>query len=133
VPASTATAITAFQNEIAYLQANPDGLVVDVMRNPGGNVSYLNIILSYPMPSHWTSIGYELVTDKWVVAVSSALTSAKPQGAPQNYIAGLQTIEDAILSANQQFDGRTAAVPLDDATIDQAVLSGAGSTASTTL
>jgi len=119
-PSSATTAIAAFQNEIAYLQANTDGLVVDVMRNPGGDVSYLNIILSYLMPSRWTSIGYELrATSEWVAAISSALTSAKAQGAPQSIIAGLQNIADAILTANQQLAGRTTAVPLDDVTIDR--------------
>jgi len=116
-PPGFTTAITAFQNEIAYLQANTDGLVVDVMRNPGGDLSYLNFILSYFMPSRWISIGYELrATSEWVAAVSSTLSSAQAQGAPENVIAGLQTLEDAILKANQQLAGRTAALPLDDAT-----------------
>jgi len=119
-PISTTTAIGAFQNEIAYLQENTDALVVDVMRNPGGDVSYLNTLLSYLMPSRWTSIGYELrATSEWVAAISSALTLARAQGAPQSTIAGLQSIADAILTANQQLAGRTAAVPLDGVTIDR--------------
>src|SRR5205823_6508042 len=52
-PASTLAAVTSFQSEMAYLQANTDGLVVDVMRNPGGLGSYTNQILSLLMPALW--------------------------------------------------------------------------------
>ena len=37
-PANTTTALTTFQTEIAFFQANTEGLVIDVMRNPGGSV-----------------------------------------------------------------------------------------------
>ena len=119
-PTNATTALTAFQNEIAFFQANTEGLVVDVMRNPGGSVSYLNAIVSNLMPGTWRSIPFELrATSEWVVAVSSALVSAAAQGAPQSILDQLQKIKDAIVTANAAMRGRTAAIPLDDVTIDR--------------
>jgi len=119
-PANTTAALTAFQNEIAFFQANTEGLVVDEMRNPGGSVGYLNVIVSYLMPSKWRSIPFELrATSEWVVAISSSLVSATAQGAPQTYIDLLQMIKDEIVAANGAMRGRTKPIPLDDVTIDR--------------
>jgi hypothetical protein len=119
-PMNTTTALNSFLTEIAYFQANTAGLVVDDMRNPGGNVAYVNQILSILIPTQWRSIPFQLrATSEWVVEVSSALEQIKAAGAPQSYIDLLQAIKDAVLSANQQMRGLTTAVPLDDVTIDR--------------
>ena len=120
-PINTTVALTAFQSEIAFFQANTEGLVVDEMRNPGGSVSYLNAIVSYLMPSKWRSIPFELrATSEWVEAISSSLVSAAALGAPQSYLDLLQLIKDEIVAANSAMRGRTKPIPLDDVTIDRA-------------
>ncbi|MCU1233560.1 MAG: peptidase, partial [Candidatus Solibacter sp.] len=119
-PLNTTTALTAFVNEIAYFQANTEGLVIDEMRNPGGTVSYLNAILSYLMPTKWRSIPFELrASSEWVRAISSSLVSAAAQGAPQQILDLLQLIKDEIVTANRAMRGRTKPIPLDDVTIDR--------------
>jgi hypothetical protein len=119
-PTNTTAALAAFQNEIAYFQANTEALVVDDMRNPGGSVGYLNAIVSYLMPDTWRSIAFELrATSEWVESVSSALVSAVALGAPQSYIDLLQMIKDEITTANSAMRGRTKPIPLDDVTIDR--------------
>ena len=42
-----AFALTQFGVEIAFLEANTDGLVVDVMRNPGGLIEYGHSLSEY--------------------------------------------------------------------------------------
>ncbi|MBZ5617113.1 MAG: PDZ domain-containing protein [Acidobacteriia bacterium] len=119
-PLNQTTALTAFQTEIAYFQANTDGLVVDEMRNPGGSVSYLNLIVSLLMPNTWRSIPFALrATSELVVAISSAYESAKAQGAPQSILDLLAALKTAILTANDQMRGDTVPIPLDDVTIDR--------------
>ncbi len=119
-PTNTTTALIAFQNEIAYFQANTEGLVIDDMRNPGGSVGYLNAIVSYLMPTQWRSIPFELrATSEWVNAVSSSLVSAASAGAPQSYLDLLGMIKTEILAANAAQRGRTKPIPLDDVTIDR--------------
>jgi hypothetical protein len=122
-PTNTTAALTAFQNEMAYFQANTDGLVIDEMRNPGGSASYVNQLLSLVMPVPWRAMGFEIrATSDWVVQISSALEQAKAARAPQNIIDLLEMIKGAIVNANASFRGRTEPVPLDTATLDRSPL-----------
>ena len=119
-PSSSTTAATAFRNEIAFFEQNTDGLIVDVMRNPGGSVSYLNQILALVMPTTWRSIAFEVrATSGWVASISSALEQAKALGAPQTTIDLYQAIKDEIVAANRAKRGRTNPIPLDDVVIDR--------------
>jgi C-terminal processing protease CtpA/Prc len=119
-PLNTSAALSIFQTEIAYFQANTEGLVVDEMRNPGGSVAYANAILSYLIPFKWRSIPFELrATSEFVRTFSSALVSASAQGAPQDTIDLLQMIKDEIVAANSAMRGRTKPIPLDIGTIDR--------------
>jgi hypothetical protein len=114
-PADEAFAESTFAKEIAYFQANTDGLVVDVTNNPGGSAYYANVLLSYLIPTTWTAVGFELrATTEWVYAISSALQAAQSQGAPQSLINLYQQLKQAIIAANRAQRGRTDALPLDD-------------------
>jgi Peptidase family S41/PDZ domain len=119
-PSSTTTATTSFRNEIAFFEQNTDGLIVDIMRNPGGSVSYLNQIVALLMPTTWRSIPFEVrATSSWIVSISSSIESAKAAGAPQATIDQLQAIKDAIVAANRAKRGRTVPIPLDDVVVDR--------------
>jgi hypothetical protein len=119
-PTNPTTALTTFLAEMAYFQANTEALVIDTMRNPGGNGSYTNSLLSLVMPTKWRSIPFELrATSEWVAAISSSLVSAASLGAPKSYLDLLQAIKDQILKANAAMRGRTEPIPLDDVTIDR--------------
>ncbi|HUQ93569.1 MAG TPA: S41 family peptidase [Bryobacteraceae bacterium] len=119
-PLNSTGAVTNFQREIAFFEANTDGLVVDVMRNPGGSVTYTEALLGYILPYTWTTIGFQLrATSQWVARISSALESAKAQQAPAEIIDQLQVIKDAIVSANREMRGLTTPVPLGGTTLEQ--------------
>lgn len=119
-PSNTNNALNQFFTEITYFQKNTDGLIIDEMRNPGGSVGYLNTIVSMLMPNKWRALAFEVrATSRWVASISSALESAKAQGAPQSIIDLFQAIKDKIVAANQANRGRTEAIPLDDVTIDR--------------
>jgi hypothetical protein len=119
-PANTSAALTAFQKEIAFFKANTDGLVVDVTRNPGGSLSYLNQILSQLFFATWRSIPFEVrATSGFISQISSALEQAKAQGAPPSIIALYQSIKDELVAANRANRGRTQPIPLDDIIIDR--------------
>ncbi|HEY6844275.1 MAG TPA: S41 family peptidase, partial [Thermoanaerobaculia bacterium] len=77
-PSNQATALNLFRSDIAFFEQNTDGLIVDVMRNPGGSVGYLNQILASLMPSQWRSIAFDVrATSTWIEEISAALESAK--------------------------------------------------------
>jgi len=118
-PSSTTLGGALFQAEIAYFQANTDALVVDVMRNPGGNGAYVNSLLSYLMPTQWSSIPFELrATSDWVVAISSSVVAASAV-ADQHTVDLLNAIKNEIVAANHAMRGRTNPIPLDDIVIDR--------------
>jgi len=119
-PASTSVALAAFQREIDFFKANTDGLVVDITRNPGGSVSYLNQIMSRLYVTTWRSIPFEVrATSAWVASISSSLEQAKAQGAPQSILDLLQSIKDEFIASNRANRGRTRPIPIDDVTIDR--------------
>lgn len=119
-PANSAVALAAFQGEMAYFQGNTDGLVIDTMRNPGGQLSYVNQLLSLVMPTQWRAMGFEVrATSSWVASISSALEAAKAAGAPQNILDLYETIKSAIVDANARLRGRTEPIPLDDVVLER--------------
>jgi len=94
--------------------------VVDITRNPGGSVSYLNQIMSRLYVTTWRSIPFEVrATSAWVASISSSLEQAKAQGAPQSILDLLQSIKDEFIAANRANRGRTRPIPIDDVTIDR--------------
>jgi peptidase S41-like protein/PDZ domain-containing protein len=120
-PANSVSALVAFQNEIAFFQANTDGLIVDNMRNPGGSVAFVNQLLRYLMPFRWSSILFEVrATSDWVVAFSAAVEQLKAAGGAPSQINQYQAIKDAIVDANRQMRGRTIPIPLDSLTAERA-------------
>ena len=119
-PADPNTALALFQREIAFFEQNTDGLIVDVMRNPGGSVSYLNTLASLLFTSTWRSVPFQVrATSSWIEEVSVAYEQAKALGAPQSILDLLQTLKNEIIAANSLNRGMTDPIPLDDVTIDR--------------
>jgi C-terminal processing protease CtpA/Prc len=119
-PGNQSRAVRQFQAEIAYFQANTDGLVVDDMRNPGGSVGYLNLLAQQLMPYPFRTVAYEVrATSGWVQSFSSSLSQAKAAGASQSTIDTYQNLLNAVLDANAQNRGRTGPLPVDGPTIER--------------
>lgn len=120
-PGSMSRALRQFAAEIAYFEANTDGLIVDDMRNPGGYVNYLNALAQYLIPYPFRTLGFEIrATSEWVMTLSSSVQQAKATGADQSTIDLLQQILDGVVQANNENRGRTAALPVDGPTLERA-------------
>ena len=119
-PNNTTLAINQFISEIVFFQQRTDGLIIDVMRNPGGSVFYDNLLLSVVHPTIFRSIPFQIrATSSWVAGFSSSITSAKAQGAEAWQIALLTNIYNDLVQANKENRGMTGPLPLDDVTIDR--------------
>ena len=59
-PTSTAAALTQFEREIAFFNANTDGLIVDEMRNTGGNLCYGENIAARLSTDYFRATGFRL-------------------------------------------------------------------------
>lgn len=112
-PSSTTTALTQFRNEMAYFQANTDGLVIDVMANGGGSLCYAESLISYLMPGQFRSVAYYIrATQFWVGVFSSNLTSARLGNADQWIIDLYSAYLKEIQLALAQNRGMTGNIPI---------------------
>ena len=112
-PASVSTALQQWNTEIAFMQANTDGLVIDVTRNSGGNICYTEEILRRLIPYQFRATGLELrATAYWVQQFSNAVESAKATGAPDYLIAQVEANLATVLAAYRENRGRTGPLPV---------------------
>src|SRR5262249_22560446 len=80
---TTAVAQQQLSDEMLYFQAHSDGLIVDIMRNPGGLVSWQNTVCRYMIPYPFRVTGWSMrATAARVQSFANNLTGAKLSGAP---------------------------------------------------
>ena len=112
-PPSQATALQQFQREIDFMAANTDGLIVDEMRNTGGNLCFGEEIASRLIPYQFKATGFQLRAF-WtrLLGFYNAMINAKAQGAPADVIARYELVFKALVDANAKLRGLTEPVPL---------------------
>ena len=77
-PPSAALILQHLDQEIAFFNDNTDVLVIDVMRNPGGLVSFVESISQRFMPGSFQTIGFEIrATAAWLFSFAAQLTNAR--------------------------------------------------------
>jgi len=106
-------AVTSFATEIAWFQANTDGLIIDITRNPGGNACYVESLAAYLFPDEFRTVGFEVrATTSWILSFTSQLTLLKALGADAATIDIYAGIVDALKTANAASRGRTQPISL---------------------
>jgi hypothetical protein len=104
-----------FEREIKYFQANTDGLIVDVMRNPGGYGCYGENLLRRLIPYQFQSIGHAIrPTLYWLNMFSDELEleSDPGSGAPQWRLDLLGAYLKEMETASAENRGMTGPLPL---------------------
>lgn len=108
-----------FQTEINYMEQNTDGLIVDIMRNPGGDPCAAEDLLERLIPTNFRNVGLEIrATWGWVQAFQQALQDAQDFGASNDVIAQYQNLLNQVTAAYLTPSGRTSALPICDSTLD---------------
>jgi C-terminal processing protease CtpA/Prc len=113
-PPSASLVLQHLDQEIAFFNANTDVLVIDVMRNPGGLVSFVEAISQRFMPAPFQTIGFEIrATAAWLFSFAAQLTSARnnPNTSPE-VLANLEANFNEVLRAYNEDRGRSAPVSL---------------------
>jgi C-terminal processing protease CtpA/Prc len=104
---------TDLSNEVKFFQANTDGLVIDIMRNPGGSGCTVEQVMSYLNPGGFHSVGNKIrATWDMVMGLESDLEEAQSSGATENEIAALQQFLDQLKRAFAENRGFTTPLPL---------------------
>jgi len=112
-PASQAQALAQFDSEITYMNANTDGLVIDEMRNTGGNLCFGETLASRLTPYEFSVTGFD-VRPFWtrVLSFYNAMINAKASGAPWEVVERYELIFNEMLAANREGRVVTKTLPL---------------------
>ena len=118
-PVDTNASLAEFQREIAYMQANTDGLVVDQSHNPGGTLCYGESIVANLIPQNFRPIGYQIrATYEYLQLFYDRLLAARNSG-NATLIALDQLIYDSVKSAYDGNQRLTDTIPLCTASFDR--------------
>lgn len=110
-PPSSFVALFEIANEVEYLKANTDGLVVDVMRNPGGTC-YMLDVAAYLIPKRFSFFGQEIrVTMDRLASAQGALDAARRAQAPEWIVSYYEQVVKEMSRAYAENRGLTASLP----------------------
>jgi len=110
-PPSQATGLQQLEQEIAFMNANTDGLILDEMRNTGGNLCYGQEVVRRLVPYPFQATGFAL-RPFWnrVLGFYNSLIAAKASNASPDVIQQYEQDFNEMLAANRQ--GRLVTNPL---------------------
>jgi len=112
-PPSSAIALIQLDRAMAQFAGTTDALIVDVMRNPGGLVSFVESVSQRLIPTPFNTIGFEIrATGSWLFSFAAQLTNARLGGAPPAIVANLEANFNEVLNAYSENRGRTSPVSL---------------------
>ena len=104
---------STLQSEITFMQANTDGLILDVMRNPGGLVCSTERLVSHFTPDGFITGAHALrVTRDLLVSLELDIEFGKLFGASTEEMAQLESLLDDARKAFQKERGFTSPQPL---------------------
>jgi len=105
-------ALSQFDTEMVFMRANTDGLVVDVMRNPGGDGCYAEALLQNLIPYQFRGIGNQIrVTQDMLLGLSQEIDQADLFGFDQLTVDQLNFILSEMQAAYKQNRGLTDPLP----------------------
>lgn len=112
-PNSYTNAYNQWASEMAYFRANTDALVVDVMRNGGGDLCYIQPLMSFLVPQQFWADGLQIrATLGWQQGFSQQLTYDQQTGADQWVIDLDQAYLKEIQQAMSESRGMTGTLPI---------------------
>jgi C-terminal processing protease CtpA/Prc len=113
-PPSSAIALAQLDRAMAVFGGNTDALIVDVMRNPGGLVSFVEAVSQRLIPTQFNSIGFEIrATASWLFSFASQLSNARLNpNTPPAVLANLEANYNEVLAAFNENRGRSAPISL---------------------
>ncbi len=109
----TNTQLNQFSTEINFFNANTDGLVVDIMSNPGGNPCTANDFGKYLIPKGFNQIGLAFRPSLSLIAEYDAVASdLESLGAPSYYVINYRFLRDQLFNAFNNGRGMTGPLPI---------------------
>jgi len=118
-PFAASQMLSQIITEIAYFERNTDGLIVDVMRNPGGDVCFAQDFASLLTTSRFLMPGGEIrATREWIFRWENMILDYEFSGADTWMTDILTAMLGDIRGAYSENRGRTGALPLCDLALE---------------
>jgi C-terminal processing protease CtpA/Prc len=112
-PSSVSAALQQLNQEIAFMNANTDAIVVDVTRNTGGSLTFTESIAQRLIPRPFQTVAFEIrATATWIANFDLTVMSAEQAGAPPQVIDNLRANLNEVIAAFNENRGRTAPISL---------------------
>jgi hypothetical protein len=113
-PPSSAAALAQLDRAIAFFNGATDALVIDVMRNPGGLVSFVEAISQRFMTGPFRTMGFQIrATASWLFSFAAQLTNARLNpNTPPDIVDNLEANYNEVLRAYNEKRGLSAPVSL---------------------
>jgi len=110
-PPSQTVALQQLEQEIAFMNSKTDGLIVDEMRNTGGNLCFGQEVARRLIPHRFQATGFAL-RPFWtrVLGFYNSMIAAKAANAPPDVIQQYEQDYNEMLAANRE--GRLVTIPL---------------------
>lgn len=110
---STSTAVSNFDREIAWMQENTDGLIIDATRNPGGLVNYVEELCRRLIPENFRPMGFEVRATLYYVDLFKQVAAlARALNQPEWMVEGYQERVKQVEEAYRSNRGKTPPVSL---------------------
>jgi hypothetical protein len=110
-PSNTANTVKELESELDYMQKNTDGLVIDVMRNPGGGC-YMFDLAAHLIPYPFYFFGEEVrATQDRVNSMQSTADAARTLGYDTWIVNAYQMFADGLKEALAKNRGMTWVIP----------------------
>jgi hypothetical protein len=101
--ASESDGIAQFAAEIAFMQTNTDGLVIDIMHNPGGSQTYVDELYSYISPQPFEQLHFVWRPTLYVLAdLYVQMADAETNHADPATVAFYRNMYEQVEAANKQ-------------------------------
>ncbi|MBI3684735.1 MAG: hypothetical protein HY235_30565 [Acidobacteria bacterium] len=112
-------ALSQLVGEISFMQRNTDGLIVDIMRNPGGDVCFAQDLASLMTTERFTMAGGEIrATREWISRYENLISELEFAGVDKWVVDILKAMLGDIRGAYRENRGRTGALPLCDIALE---------------
>ena len=119
-PPSIPVALQQLDTEIAFFQADTDGLIIDDARNTGGNLCFGENVMQRLMSQRFQTTGFRLrAFFGRVVGFYNAMINAKNNNAPPEIIEQYEKLYDAMQAAYHANRGVTEPIPICASSLDR--------------
>ncbi len=119
-PSSTTAALNELDTHVQFLNANTDGLVIDVMRNNGGDACYNEEVQRRFIPYTFRGLGREIRANRgWLLRFSAAYEAAKAANADTWIVQLYAKLLDEMKQAITETRARTGPVPICSPTLER--------------